>query len=220
MPFRNDYFRRILEEIEETAEQRVAEQRRGDEADTLERIDTTLAEYHRPEPQRLRLTLDVPLLRADDLAERLDELYVVRTDLCRRLESSGLEEEIVLYLVRSVLVGTERMLQEYREPSAPAELLASILRQERIGQLLSPRQVAEAWRVLFELEADRGHLALAEDYLFHAVRLADRPESLIHRGLDFYGRILDWPDAKLERHGLPRREAENARWELLELLQN
>lgn len=220
MPFRNDYFRRILEEIEETAEERTAEQRRGDEADTLERVDTTLAEYHRPDPQRLRLSLDPETLRADDLSEQLDDLYEVRTDLCRRLQASEIDRGTVLYLMRSVLVGTQRRIHQNREPRAPAELLAEILRQQRIGRVLDPYEVAEAWRVLFELEADRGHVALAEDYLFHAVRLTEDPEPLIHRGLDFYAEILDWSDAKLTRRGLPRDEARQARWELLELLQN
>jgi len=218
VPFQNDYFRRLLEEIEETAEERSAEQRRGDEADSVENVDVALAEHHRPNPERLRLTLDVPMLEAERLRDRLGELYVVRTDLCRRLQASGLDDDIVLSLMRNVLVGTERMIRQNREPSAPAKLLAEILRQERIARTLTPNQVAEAWRVLFELEAEREHYALAEDYLFHAVRLADEPESLIHRGLDFYGRILEQSDERLAACGLPREEAENARWELLNRL--
>jgi len=218
VPFQNDYFRRLLEEIEETAEEKTAEQRRGDEADSVERIDRSLAEHHRPNPERLRLTMDAPLLEARNLGDRLDELYEVRTDLCRRLEGSGLDAEIVIALMRNVLVGTERMIRENREPSAPATLLAEILRQERIARTLTPAQVAETWRVLFELEVERDHYALAEDYLFHAVRLADDPEPLIHRGLDFYGHILEKSDERLERCGLPRDEAEDARWELLRRL--
>lgn len=219
MAFREDYFRRIIEQIEETAEERVAEQRRGDQADTLEHVDVALAERHRPHPERLRLTLDPERLEdLERLKQNLDELYVVRTTLCRRLQTSKLERETVLFLMRSVLVGTERLIQRNRPPGPPAQLLADILRQERISRMLEALQMAECWRVLFELESDRDNYAFAEDYLFHAVRLAPDPEALIHRGLDFYGNLLELPDRRLEKGGLPRPEAKRARWELLEKL--
>lgn len=219
MAFREDYFRRILEQIEESAEEQIAERRGGDEADTLERIDAALAERHRPHPERLHLTLDVSLVDApESLRDRLDELYILRTTVCRRLEASTLDEETILFLMRSLLVGTERLIRERRAPGPPAQMLADILRQERIGRLLGTADIAEAWRVLFELEAERENFDYAEDYLFHAVRIAPRSEQLIERGLDFYSELLNRSDSCLEDGGLPRGEVERARWELLEML--
>ncbi|MFB6375963.1 MAG: DUF6483 family protein, partial [Bradymonadaceae bacterium] len=77
------------------------------------------------------------------------------------------------------------------------QLLADLLRQERIAHVLDRSELAEAWRVLFELEADRDHYSFAEDYLFHAVDLAPAPAALIQRGLDFYERLLELPDPEL-----------------------
>jgi hypothetical protein len=218
VPFRDDYFRRILEELEASAEERIAEDRRGDQADTLERLDRALAEVHRTQPELLQMTLDgAALSDPRPLSDRLDELYAIRTALCRRLEASRLEESTVLILIRGVYVGTEEQRSRRHRPDRPIDLLARILRQERVAHLLSSPQLVEAWRVLFELEADRGNWAHAEDYLFHAVRLSGADRGLVERGIDFYQQLLDRPDADIEKGGLTRQEADRARWDLLEL---
>lgn len=220
MSFHDDYFRRLLEELSESGKERVVEERHYDDRrDTLRTVDQALADKHRFHPERLNSTLDRAIVEAEDpLSENLDDLFEMRTTVCRRLERSDLDEEVVFFLIRSVYVGTQRLLQRGRTPSPPAQLMAELLRQERIAHVLDRVELAEAWRVLFELEADRDHYSFAEDYLFHAVRLAPQPDALIQRGLDFYERLLELPDDRLEAGDLTRREAERARWELLEKL--
>ena len=218
MAFRDDYFRHILEQLEESGEERVAEDRRGELPDNLERIDCDLAEYHRTRPQLLHMTLDGAVLSGDrPVSDRLDELYSLRTALCRHLEGSELGEETVFSLMRSIYVGTQEQIARRREPDRPSDLLAHILRQERTAHMLTRRQIVEAWRVLFELEADRGNWASAEDYLFHAVRLSKGAGELVERGLDFYQRLLELSDEEIRKGGLTRQEADRARWDLLEL---
>ena len=218
MSFHDDYFRRLLEELADTGKERVVDERRGeDRKDTLRNVDRELAERHRFHPERLRSTLDDAIVDGEEpVADNLDQLFEMRTALCRQLERSALDEEVVFFLIRSVYVGTLRTIQRGRTPSPPTQLLADLLRQERIAHVLDRSELAEAWRALFELEADRDHFSFAEDYLFHAVRTAPYAEDLVQRGLDFYERILALPDEQLERGGLDRAEAERARWELLE----
>ncbi len=220
MSFHDDYFRRLLEELTEPEEQLVEQRVRRDERDTLKNIDRKLADRHRFHPERLKSTLDESLLDgADPLPDNLDELFEIRTALCRRLERSGLDDEIVFFLIRSIFVGTLRYLQRGRRPPPPAQLAADLLRQERVAHTLERTELTDAWEALFELEADRDNFSYAEDYLFHAVRLADDPLPLVHRGLDFYDRLLALSDDALESGGLTREEADHARWELLEIAQ-
>jgi len=216
--FDDDYFRRLLERLSSSGEERIVEERHEeDRRDTLQSVDRALAEKHRFYPERLNSTLDEQVVDAEaPLGENLDELFVTRTTVCRRLQRSDLDEEVVFFLIRSIYVGTLRLLQRGRDPAPPAQLLADLLRQERIAHVLDRTELTEAWRALFELEADRDDHSFAEDYLFHAVRLAERPAALIQRGLDFYERLLEKPDPDIERGGLTRKEAERARWELLE----
>ncbi|MFB6375962.1 MAG: hypothetical protein ABEN55_23235, partial [Bradymonadaceae bacterium] len=96
--------------------ERIVEEREyEDRRDTLQNIDRALAEKHRFHPERLNSTLDEEVL--DDeapLGENLDELFVTRTTVCRRLQRSDLDEEVVFFLVRSIYVGTLRVLERGR----------------------------------------------------------------------------------------------------------
>lgn len=219
MSFQDDYFRRILEGVEETREQKAAHERAGQAPDTIDRIDARLAEYHRHEPGRLATTVAPQLIEeADALAGRLDELFVMRTSVVVELQKSPLSDDRVLFLARSLLVGTARMIDNRERPPSPTGLLARVLRQERVARLLSPREVAHAWQVVFEIEADRGRYDRAEDALFHAIELRDNPCGLIRDGIDFYKTLEDAPDDRLRAGGLSAREVDRAKWELLEKL--
>jgi len=74
--------------------------------------------------------------------------------------------------------------------------------------------MAEAWKTLFHIEADRQRFPKAEDYLFHAIDLAEDPKSVLEAGLKFYRRLEKLPDEVLERRNLPRDEVEAALDEL------
>lgn len=220
MSFYDDYFRRLLEELSNPQERIVEREERVDERDNLQNIDRQLADKHRFYPERLKSTLDESLLDGpESLPDNIDELFEIRTALCRKLERSDLDEEVVFFLVRSVYVGTLRAIQRGNHTVPPAQMAADLLRQERVAHVLDRDESVEAWRALFDLEADRDNFSYAEDYLFHAVRVAEDPMPLIHRGLDFYDRILALPDDDLESGGLTREECDRARWELLEMVQ-
>jgi hypothetical protein len=215
----NDYFRRLVEQTEQTPEERRAQEEGATAPDTLARVDFRLADYHRDRPSVLRSTVNGDVLEAtDDVAERLDDLLVVRTELMVELEKADLHQRTVLFLARSLLVGTQHFLDEGREPPAPSRLLADVLRQERIARVMTPGEVGKGWRVIFEVESKRRRFDRAEDALFHALSLLNNDEALLRRGLDFYQQLLDLPARKLRRGGLSRKEADRAKWELLERL--
>lgn len=216
--FDDDYFRQLLERME-VVEGEQLERAFEEHEDTLEHVDRAIARRMRPEPELLRLTPDRDVLAtADSLKDRLDDLYELRTELCRRLERADLDKQTVLLLMRSILAGIQHDIAHYHEPSRPARYLADLLRQERIGRLLDASEIVEAWRVLFELQIDRGEWALAEDYIFHAVELADDPDDLVDRGVDVFQELLSLSDEKLEKGRLTRSEVERARWDLLEMV--
>ncbi len=218
MPFRKDYFRNILERIEETAEERAEEGTGGRAPDSIERIDHELVDYYRERPEALRTTLDEDILDPRNGFDAIGDMFSLRTGLILELRESGLDDATVLFLARSLLVGVERVLEDRTRLPALPNLLADILRQERITHALSLSEVGEAWRILFEIEREREHFANAEDALFHALELAEAPEELIRRGLDFYNELMDYTDAQLHRGGLEREEVDRARWELVERL--
>jgi hypothetical protein len=83
---------------------------------------------------------------------------------------------------------------------------------------MTPGEVGKGWRVIFEVESKRRRFDRAEDALFHALSLLNNDEALLRRGLDFYQQLLDLPARKLRRGGLSRKEADRAKWELLERL--
>jgi hypothetical protein len=218
MSFRDDYFRRILERIEQTVEERADQSERGRTPDSLDRVDAELVEHYRERPDALRTTIDEAALELEGGAAGAEDMFSLKTGLLLDLRRSGLSESTVLFLARSLLVGVERVLERRSHLPALPNLLADILRQQRIARALSPLEVAEAWRVLFEVEAERENFANAEDALFHAIELADDPEALIRRGLDFYEDLTSRSDHRLRRGGLDADEVDRARWELVERL--
>lgn len=219
MNFHDDYFQRILEGIEETREEQIAEDRSARAPDTIERVDVRLADIHRETPGLLRSTLDSEVLSGTEpIKEQLDELFVTRTALVVDLEKSRLPGERVLFLARSLLVGTASILEDGEWPPPPSRMLGRLLTQERIARIMNRREVGETWRVLFELHADSNRWDHAEDALFHALELLDDPEFLIRRGLDYYARLDELGEDRLRRGGLSADEVDRARWELLERL--
>jgi hypothetical protein len=212
MSFRDDYFRRLLERLNPPVEEREAQGDADRLPDTIDHLDRAVALKYRDRSGVLSLSPTTTGDGPDDQWLRL------RTQLGRRLQASGLHEDIVLFLLRSLLVGLEDLDAPPHQRPGPASLLAGLLRQERVGRMIPEEAVAEAWRVLFELQWERESFANAENALFHALNLADAPESLLRRGLDFYDDLVDRPPEDLRRGGLTHAEADHARWELVKHL--
>lgn len=215
----NDYFRQLVERTEQTPEERRAQEDGATAPDTLARVDFRLADYHRDRPTVLRSTINGDVLdNTGDIADDLNDLLVVRTEVMVELEKTDLHRRTVLFLARSLLVGTQHYLDERREPPIPSRLLADVLKQERIARVMTPVEVGRSWRVIFGVESKRRRFDRAEDALFHALSLLEDNDALLERGLDFYQHLLELPKRKVRRGGLSRKEADRARWELLERL--
>lgn len=209
MSFRDDYFRRLLERLNPPVEEREAQGDADHVPDTVDHIDRAVALKYRQRSDVLSLAPN------SSPSGPREEWLRLRTQLGRRLQASGLADDVVLFLLRSLLVGLEDLDAPPGQRPSPATLLAGLLRQERVGRMIPEEAVAESWRVLFELRWERDDFANAENALFHALNLADQPESLLRRGLEFYDDLVDRSDDQLRRGGLTRAEADRARWELV-----
>ncbi len=216
MSFRDDYFRRLLERLDPPAEQREAAGESDHVPDTVDHLDRAVALKYRERSEVLSLGASAQSSTTPNSPN--NQWLRLRTRLGRRLQASGLSCDIVLFLLRSLLVGIDDLDVPPRHRPHPADLLAGLLRQERVARMVPESAIAESWRVLFELRWERDQFASAENALFHALEIAGRPEDLLRRGLAFYDDLVERPPDVLRRGGLSAREADRARWEIVEYL--
>lgn len=205
----HDYIMRLVENLADTFEE-VTEAGALDPQSSLQQIDGALAEAFRARPETLHLQIDHGIDEIDDrVAAEVGRLLVVRTDVADRLDRSELSRRSRRYALRSLLQGVEVSFHGAEDGSAdqtPVGMLRSLLREDASGEVLGREELAEAWRVVFEVERDRQHFPRAEDALFHAIDLTADPGDVLRAGIHFYERLLDLPDDVLERRGLPREE--------------
>ena len=78
-----------------------------------------------------------------------------------------------------------------------------------------PDEVGESYELLFDYYVEFELFDRAEDMLFHALELRDRPHALLQRGLAFYDDLASRDTRVLQKRGLPRHEVNQGRREIL-----
>ena len=215
MPVRRDYIMRMVEKLAGTFEEIVAEGDAGERED-LQRIDRALAEAFRARPETLHLQIDHGIEEIDErLAAEVGRLLELRTRVADGLGNADLSERSLRFAFRSLVQGAEMSFHDAeRGDKTPLDLLRDVLRSDRTARIMPTDDIAEAWRVVFRIEAERQHFPQAEDALFLALDIGGDPIELIREGVRFYERLTDLPDQVLERRGLPRAEVDEALKEL------
>lgn len=178
--------------------------------ESLRRIDGALADAFRARPETLHLQIDHGIEEIDErLAAEVGRLFVVRSEIAETVDDPELAQRSRMFAFRALVSGAAMSFHSpdgEKLDEAPLDQLRILLRDPRITEALSARQLADTWTEIFEIERDRQHFPAAEDALFHAVELTPDPGDVIRVGIRFYERLLDLPDDVLERRELPRRE--------------
>ncbi|MFP4597275.1 MAG: DUF6483 family protein [Persicimonas sp.] len=186
-----------------------------DEESTLYEIEGALAEVFRTRRELLFLQPEQMIEEFDPrLLAEIGRLFLKHSELSA---SQGLPQDAQ----RSFALAVQCLRDGLGEPLSHTEgdsndLMRELLRSDKTLSVMTPAEMADTWRDIFEIEARRQNYALAENALFHAIDLADAPEDHVRRGMRFYEVLLKLLDEVLEEGGLGRDEAEMALAELRE----
>ncbi len=215
MVLHQSHIMQLVESLADTFDE-VAVGAEVEPGEALRTIDSALSDAFKTRPETLNMQIEHGLEEIDPrVAAEVGRLLEARTEIAEQLGDSELADRSHALATRALLEGAHTSFHETEaETASPAEMLRGMLRDTRTAEVLTTEMIAEAWRVLFEVEADRQHFPKAEDCLFHAIRLTPDPQPIVEDGLDFYDRLIELPDEVLERRGLPRDEVEEARAEL------
>lgn len=216
MILQNRHLEKALHELESAYASVPGDPHESEDLDaTLAIIDRALAKALRTSVELLPLVDPTDIVElADDLKAQVGRILVLRALVLRELG----QDDFAIHAARLALQAlrdtvTHRFADEGRYA---ANHLHQLLTRPIADQAFRPREAAACYETLFEHYRTREIYDRAEDCLFHALDLSDRPGPLLAQGLTFYDELLALSTVALQRHGLPRHEVNQSRQELVQ----
>ncbi|MFU8805200.1 MAG: DUF6483 family protein [Bradymonadaceae bacterium] len=217
MIVRNDHLMRALQQMDAAYLQAVGQTRdQIDDDAALATVDNALANTFGTRAELIGI-LGTDLIDSLDptLSAHAARLLGLRGRLLAELNQPDLAIHAMRLAHRAMMKLLDHVFEdEKREAAYHVEVL---VKHPLAVYGFTTEELEVTYTELFSYHAGQSHFDRAEDCLFHALELTSEPDELRRRGLKFYDHLLTLPNDALDRGGLPRREVEDARRELLEL---
>lgn len=220
MVIRNNHLEKAKKQLELAYESVPGEEHEyEDDTIALELIERALADA-------MRVKLDLlPLLGPPDidalepqLKPQVARILAVRAVLLFRLDHTDLAAQSARLSARAFRDILDHQFDD--EDRYAAYHLHQLLTRPVAAAAFRPSRIADFYEQLFDYYAGLDLLDRAEDMLFHALELTDRPVPLLRRGLEFYDELRNKRRRFLQKRGLPIDEVNLSRSEIIERLQS
>lgn len=215
MIIQNRHLEKALNDLESAYESVPGEDHEyEDHSIALAIIERVLAEALRTKPELL------PLVNATDI-EPLDyrvkahvgRVLFVRAQLLYEMDELDFAAQSARLACQAF---RETLSFEFDdEDRYVANHLHQLMTREISAIAFQPDEVGESYELLFDYYAEFELFDRAEDMLFHALDLRDQPDALLQRGLEFYDSLATQSTRHLQKRGLPRREVNESRREII-----
>lgn len=207
MAIRQDLIMKMIEQLAETFQRIFAGDSHQDPERQLIELEGALAKIFRT---RRELLFMQPMQMIEEFDGRLNaevgRAFVEHARLNEKLGRPELADRSWELAIEALRRGVGVDLQTSSENSN--DVLRGMMRGEVGGRFLTPSEMADLWRDIFETESAAQRFDLAEDALFHAIDLADDPTDHVLRGIRHYRSLRQFSEEKLDEAGLPIDEVE------------